>query len=67
MAQEWKKLTIRLRPETHVMMNKLSKAEPSVVIRGMIERLVGIMIEQKYLEERVQSNLSIEKGDQDGR
>lgn len=34
MAQEWKKLTIRLRPETHVMMNKLSKAEPAVVIRG---------------------------------
>lgn len=48
---DWVKLTIRLRPETHYMLNKLCPAEPAVVIRGFIERYVGKLIEAKNKED----------------
>jgi hypothetical protein len=48
---DWVKLTIRIKPETHYMLNKLCPAEPAVVIRGMIERYVGKLIEAKNKED----------------
>lgn len=53
---DWVKLTIRLRPETHYLMNKHCKSEPAVVIRSMIEKWVQRMVEISKQEEELKAD-----------
>lgn len=53
---DWVKLTIRLRPETHYLMNKHCKSEPAVVIRAMIEKWVQRMVEMSKREEELKED-----------
>lgn len=53
---DWVKLTIRLRPETHYLMNKHCKSEPAVVIRSMIEKWVQKMVELSKQEEELKAD-----------
>lgn len=53
---DWVKLTIRLRPETHYLMNKHCKSEPAVVIRSMIEKWVQKMVELSKQEEELKED-----------
>lgn len=55
---EWVKLTIRLRPETHYLMNKHCKGEPAVLIRAMIEKWVNRMVELDKAQQ--ENNFTIE-------
>lgn len=57
MAQnDWVKLTIRLRPETHYLMNKHCKSEPAVVIRSMIEKWVQRLVEISKKEQEIRAD-----------
>lgn len=53
---DWVKLTIRLRPETHYLMNKHCRNEPAVVIRAMIEKWVQRMVELSKKEEEIKAD-----------
>jgi hypothetical protein len=53
---DWVKLTIRLRPETHYLLNKHCPSEPAVVIRSMIEKLVSRYVRMAEEERRLKEN-----------
>lgn len=53
---DWVKLTIRLRPETHYLMNRYCKSEPAVVIRSMIEKWVSKLVELDRAEKELKED-----------